>query len=173
MERAKSLAESMKLSPEQFADELEAFEVNIGVGAGVGSATVGIKVDLELLERLKKSIERRQSSSSSMGGGGGSSSFVSPSLRKRPSTPSASPSGGALKAVRVGDAPNRIEQPEGVGLQEGASPGGSYATRQSAGKIVIALRSELGHRGLWLPSTGPGGLRCAIGQVEGVGVKER
>ncbi len=161
----------MKLSPEQFADELEAFEVNIGVGAGVGSETVGIKVDLDLLERLKKSIERRQSSSSSMGGG--SNSFASPSLRKRPSTPSASPSGGALKVVRVGDAPNSIERTEGGGVQEAASPGGSYATRQSAGKIVIALRSELGHRGLWLPSTGSGGLRCAIGQVEGVGVKER
>ncbi len=171
MERAKSLAESLKLSPEQFADELEAFEVNIGVGAGVGSATVGVKVDLELLERLRKSIERRQSSSSSMGGG--SNSFTSPSLRKRPSTPSASPSGGALKAGRVEGTVNRIEQPERGGVQERTSPSGSYATRQSAGKIVIALRSELGHRGLWLPSTGPGGLRCAIGQVEGVGAKER
>ncbi len=157
MERAKSLAESLKLSPEQFADELEAFEVNIGVGAGLGSAAVGIKVDLELLERLKKSIERRKSSSS---------------LPKRslPSTPNG---GRALKAMRGGDSGNKVEHPEGGGLQEGVSPGGNYATRQSAGKIVIALRSELWHRGLWLPSTGPSGLRCVIGQVDEVGVKKR
>jgi DNA polymerase alpha subunit B len=162
-QRCLTVCAALELTPDQLANEFDAFSVNSG--------SADMALSLDSLEKLRVFVmKRRERAGPSTPQHSSQHGHVSPHLDflKRPTPPSASPQGTALKVPRMGGAdmsPASTQSPVVIGA--------AYATRKNAGEQLVSYKPELGPRGPWSPSTAPGRLRCVVTCEDSVGVQGR